>query len=109
LEKQKQGKAKPKAKERREVGEGDDAVVIKDTSDDEDEETLQQHFQLRSRFSRAVMPHIPVFEKPSSLEATLLVPPRKPRNVAHKRAMKKLKVSEAIRQEVSTTTRVVKY
>jgi hypothetical protein len=44
---------KTKAKERREVGEGDDTVIVEDTSDeDDDEETLQDHFQLRSRFSR---------------------------------------------------------
>jgi hypothetical protein len=36
---------KAKAKERREVGEGDDTVVIKDTSkEDDDEETLQERF-----------------------------------------------------------------
>jgi hypothetical protein len=35
-----------KAKERREVGEGNDTVVVEDTSDgdDEDEETLQDRF-----------------------------------------------------------------
>jgi hypothetical protein len=42
---------KGKAKERREVGEGDDTVTIEDTSDEEDGETLQERFQLRSRFS----------------------------------------------------------
>jgi hypothetical protein len=42
---------KVKAKERREVGEGDDTVIVEDTSDEEDEETLQERFQLRSRFS----------------------------------------------------------
>jgi hypothetical protein len=31
---------KGKAKERREVGEGDDAIIVEDTSDEEDEETL---------------------------------------------------------------------
>jgi F420-dependent methylenetetrahydromethanopterin dehydrogenase len=35
---------KSKAKERREVGEGDDTVVIEDTSDEDDEETLQERF-----------------------------------------------------------------
>jgi hypothetical protein len=55
------------------------------------------------------MPHVPIVEKPSSLEADLLLPPRRPRNVARKRAIKKLKVSEATRQEVGTTTRVVEY
>jgi hypothetical protein len=39
---------KAKAKEQREVDEGDDTVVIEDTSDeDDDEETLQDRFQLR--------------------------------------------------------------
>jgi hypothetical protein len=33
---------KGKAKERREVSEGDDTVIIKDTSDEEVEETLQE-------------------------------------------------------------------
>jgi hypothetical protein len=36
-----QGKGEPKKKEHREVSEGDEAVVIEDSSDDEDEETLQ--------------------------------------------------------------------
>jgi hypothetical protein len=36
---------KDKAKERREVGEGDDTVVVEDTSvEDDDEETLQDRF-----------------------------------------------------------------
>jgi hypothetical protein len=47
---QEEGKAK--AKERRKVGEGDDTVVVEDTSHEkDDEETLQDLFQLRSRFS----------------------------------------------------------
>jgi hypothetical protein len=55
----KEGKAK--AKERREVGEGYDTVVVEDTSkEDDDEETLQDRFQLRSRFNRPVLPHIPL-------------------------------------------------
>jgi hypothetical protein len=33
---------KGKAKEHRKVGEGDNAVTIEDTPDDEDEETLQE-------------------------------------------------------------------
>jgi hypothetical protein len=37
---------KSKAKERREVGEGDDTVTIEDTSEKEDGETLQERFQL---------------------------------------------------------------
>jgi hypothetical protein len=39
---------KGKAKERREVSEGDDTVVVEDTSDEDDEDTLQERFQLRS-------------------------------------------------------------
>jgi hypothetical protein len=35
---------KGKAKERREVGEGDDTVTIEDTSNEEDRETLQERF-----------------------------------------------------------------
>jgi hypothetical protein len=87
---------KAKAKERREVGEGDDTIVFEDTSDEEDdEETLQDRFQLRSRFSRPGLPHIPLVQDPlASLEASLLAPRRKPRNVARKRVAKKLKVTE---------------
>jgi hypothetical protein len=48
-----------------------------------------------------------IIEKPASLEASLLVPPRKPHNVAQKRTAKKLKISETTSQEVSTMTRVV--
>jgi hypothetical protein len=67
-----EGKGKGKGKERREVGEGDDTVTIEDTSDEEDGETLQERFQLRSRFSRPGLPHIPLVEDPStSLEASL--------------------------------------
>jgi hypothetical protein len=50
---------KGKAKEHREVGEGDDTVTIEDTTDEEDGETLQERFQLQSRFSRPGLPHIP--------------------------------------------------
>jgi hypothetical protein len=32
---------KGKAKERRKVGEGDDTIVVEDTSEEDDEETLQ--------------------------------------------------------------------
>jgi hypothetical protein len=55
-----------KAKERREVGEGHDTVVVEDTSDDddEDEEMLQDRFQLRSRFSRPGLPHVPLVQDP---------------------------------------------
>jgi hypothetical protein len=35
-----QKRGKGKAKERREVDEGDDTVVVEDTSDEDDEETL---------------------------------------------------------------------
>jgi hypothetical protein len=76
---------------------------VEDTSDeDDDEEMLQDHFQLRSRFSRPGLPHIPlVQDPPASLEASLAAPPRKPRNAPRKRVSKKLKVSETTPQEVS--------
>jgi hypothetical protein len=95
---------KAKTKERREVGEGDDTFVVEDTSDeDDDEETLQDRFQLRSRFSRPGLPHIPlVQDQPASLEDSLPAPPRKPRNVARKRVAKKLKVTKTTSQEVSS-------
>jgi hypothetical protein len=94
---------KDKAKERREVGKGDDTVVVEDMSEeDDDEETLQERFQLRSRFSRPGLSYIPlVQDQPASLEASLPAPPRKLRNVARKRVAKKLKVSETTSQEVS--------
>jgi hypothetical protein len=97
-------------KECYEVGEGDDTVTIEDTSDEEDGETLQERFQLRSRFSRPGLPHIPLIDdRPTSLEASLPAPPRKPRNVARKRIAKKLKVTEATAHEVSSLSRVVEY
>jgi hypothetical protein len=94
---------KDKAKERREVGEGDDTVVMEDTSDeDDDEETLQDRFQLRSRFSRPGLPRVPIVQdQPTSLEASLPTPPRRPRNVARKHVAKKLKVTDTTSQEVS--------
>jgi hypothetical protein len=94
---------KAKAKERQEVGEGADTVVMEDTSDeDDDEETLQDRFQLRSRFSRPGLPHVPLVQDPSaSLEASLAAPPRRPRNPARKQVTKRLKVSETMPQEVS--------
>jgi hypothetical protein len=93
---------KGKSKERREVSEGDDTVVVEDTSDEDDEETLQDQFQLRSRFSRPGLPDVPlVQDPPTSLEASLPAPPKKPRNVARKRVAKKLKVTETTSQEVS--------
>jgi hypothetical protein len=49
-------------KERREVGEGDNTVTVEDTSDEEDGETLQERFQLQSRFSRPGLPHIPLID-----------------------------------------------
>jgi hypothetical protein len=102
----KEGKAK--SKERREVGKGDDTIIVEDTTDDDDddddddEETLQDRFQLRSRFSRPGLPHVPlVQDPPASLKASLAAPPRKPRNPARKRVVKKLKVSETTPLEVS--------
>jgi hypothetical protein len=93
---------KGKAKERRKVGEGDDTVVVEDSSEEDDEETLQERFQLRSRFSHPGLPHVPlVQDPPTSLEASLPAPPRKPRNMARKCVAKKLKVTETTSQEVS--------
>jgi chromatin segregation and condensation protein Rec8/ScpA/Scc1 (kleisin family) len=101
---------KGKMKEHREVGEGDDAVTIEDTSDDEDGEMLQERFQLRSRFSRPGLPNIPlIIEKPISLEASIPALPRRPHNVARKRAAKKLKITESTSQEVSSSSSVVEY
>jgi hypothetical protein len=76
---------------------------VEETSDeDDDEETLQDCFQLRSRFSRPGLPHVPlVQDQPASLEASLPAPPRRPRNVARKCVAKKLKVTETTSQEVS--------
>jgi hypothetical protein len=93
---------KGKAKEHREVSEGDDTVVVEDTSEEDDEETLQECFQLRSRFSRPGLPHLPlVQDPPTSLEASLPAPPRRPCNVARKSMAKKLKVTKTTSQEVS--------
>jgi hypothetical protein len=81
-------------------------VIVKDTSDEDDEETLQEWFQLRSRFSRPGLPNIPlVQDPPTSLPAL----PRRPRNVARKRMANKLKVTENTSQEVSSLSRVVEY
>jgi hypothetical protein len=94
---------KTKAKEWPEVGEGDDAVVVQDTFDeDDDEETLQDRFQLRLRFSRPGLPHVPLVQDlPASLEASLAAPLRKLRNASRKRVSKKLKVTETTSPEVS--------
>jgi hypothetical protein len=93
---------KGKAKERREVVEGDDTVVVEDTLDEDDEEMLQERFQLRSRFSHPGLPNVPlVQDPPTNLEASLPTPLRRPRNVARKRVDKKLKVTDTTSQEVS--------
>jgi hypothetical protein len=101
---------KGKAKERREVGEGDDTIIVEDTSDEEDVETLQERFQLRSRCSRPGLPNVPLVHDPrTSLEASLPTLPRRPRNVARKRVAKKLKVTETTSQEVNSSSKVVEY
>jgi hypothetical protein len=76
---------------------------VEDTSyKDDGEETLQDRLQLRSRFIRPGLPHVPlVQDPPASLEASLAAPPRRPHNPARKRESKKLKVSETTPQEVS--------
>jgi hypothetical protein len=76
---------------------------MEDTSDeDDDEETLQDLFQLRPRFSRSGLPHVPLVQDPTaSLEASLAAPPRKPRNASRKRVSKKLKITETTSPEVS--------
>jgi hypothetical protein len=90
---------------RREVSEGDDTVIVEDTLDEEDEETLQERFQLRSRFSRPRLPNVPlVHDPPTSLEASLPAPLRRPRNVARKCVAKKLKVTETTSQEVNSSS-----
>jgi hypothetical protein len=100
---------KGKVKERCEVGGGDDTITVEDTSDGEDEETLQERFQLRSRFSHPGCPIPLIIERSASLEACLPAPPRRPRNVAGKCAAKKLKITELTAQEVSSSSIVVEY
>jgi hypothetical protein len=101
---------KGKAKEHREVGEGDDTVIVEDTLEDDDEETLQERFQLRSRVNRPGLPNVPLIQDPpTSLDASLPAPPRRPRNVARKRVAKNLKVTETTSQEVKSSSRVVEY
>jgi hypothetical protein len=101
---------KAKAKERREVSEGDDTVIFEDTSDEEDKEMLQERFQLRLRFSHHGLPNVPLIQDPlTSLEASLPAPPRRPCNVARKRMAKKLKVTETTSQEVNSSSKVVEY
>jgi hypothetical protein len=53
---------KGKAKDRRKVGEGDDTVVVEDSSDEDDEDRPQERFQLRSRFSRPGLPNVQLIQ-----------------------------------------------
>jgi hypothetical protein len=79
-------------------------------SDEEDGETLQERFQLRSRFSHPGLPNVPLIDDPpTSLAASLPAPPRRPHNVARKRVTKKLKVTKTTPQEVNSLSRVVMY
>jgi hypothetical protein len=55
------------------------------------------------------MPDVPVVEPPACLGDDLPLLPRKPRNVARKHVVKKLKASEDTRQEESTSTCVVEH
>jgi hypothetical protein len=105
-----EGKGKGKAKEHRKVGEGDDTVVVEDTSNEEDGETLQDRFQLRSRFSRPGLPNVPLVNNPpASLEASIPAPPRRPRNASRKCVAKKMKITETTSQEVCSSSRVVEF
>jgi hypothetical protein len=83
---------------------------VEDTSDEEEEETLQELFQLRSRFSRPGLPNVPLIDDPlTGLEASLPAPTRRLRNTARKRVAKNLKITETTSQEVNSTSRVVEY
>jgi hypothetical protein len=94
---------KGKAIERREVGEGDDTVIVEDTLDEDDEETLQE-------LQRPGLPNVPLIQDtPTGLEASLPAPPRRPRNGAHKCMVKKLKIIETTSQELRSLSRVVEY
>jgi hypothetical protein len=63
---------KAKARERREGDLGDDTIVFEDPSEEDDGETLQERFQLRSRFSRPGLPQVPLIQDPpTSLKASL--------------------------------------
>jgi hypothetical protein len=87
---------KSKEKECHKVGEGDDTVTIKDTSDEEDGETLQEWFHLRSRFNRPGLPDVPlIVERLASLEASISTLPRWPCNMARKCTAKKLKITKS--------------
>jgi hypothetical protein len=65
-----------KAKERREVGEGDDTITFEDTIDEEDGEMLQERFQLRSRFSRLAWRLVSLRRRRSRAMWTANVSPR---------------------------------
>jgi hypothetical protein len=55
-------------------------------------------------------PNVPLIDDPpTSLEASLPAPPRRPLNVARKRVANKLKVTETTSQEVRSSSRVVEY
>jgi hypothetical protein len=67
-------------------------------------------FQLRSRFGRPGLANVHlIHDPPTSLEASLPAPPRRPRKVARKRVAKKLKVTETTSQEVNSSSRLVEY
>jgi hypothetical protein len=60
--------------------------------------------------SRPGLPDIPlIVDRPTSLEADLPAPLRRPRNVARKRVAKKLKVTKTTAHEVSSSSSVIEY